>query len=166
MAAMVDESRETDLPVEIPSQTVLLDTAFDIDKPILEGIDTSAEPLFSVAEMAKFFFRRSSHWVRWLENCDYPVPNPDKPGKTKPCGMAPERHTEKMAEKHKGSWRLMLDGELLQPMRTERNARVYDLALIEKIAHALAEHNTIDIYQLRHALMLVKTQAQMHNYID
>lgn len=111
--------------------TLLADPGIDTSKFMLEGIDTSKKPLYSVSEMAKFFFARSSHWVRWLENDN----------------------------------RLVLDGEPLVPVRTESNARKYDLALIEKIAHALASNDTIEISQLLHALTIVKTQAQMFNYI-
>jgi hypothetical protein len=111
--------------------TILADPALDTEKFMLEGIDTSAKPLYSVSTMAQVFFARSSHWVRWLE-------------------------AEGM---------LVLDGEPLIPVRTDSNARKYDLALIEKIAHALASNKKIEISQLRHALTIVKTQAQMYNYI-
>lgn len=37
------------------------------DKLMLEGIDVSFEPRFSVAEVAKVFFGRSPHWLRWVE---------------------------------------------------------------------------------------------------
>lgn len=111
--------------------TMLADPAIDTNKFMLEGIDTSAGPLYSVSEMAKFFFARSSHWVRWLENNN----------------------------------RLVLDDEPLVPVRTPSNARKYDLALVEKIAHALASNRSIEVGQLRHALTIVKTQAQMFGYI-
>lgn len=145
--------------------TVLADQRLDLDQLMLDGVDTSSGPLFSVSEMAKVFFARTAYWVRWLENCEYPVSNPKVPDKTKPCGMHPLGHSKEEAEAHKGAWRMVLDGELLVPIRTESNARKYDLALIEKIAHALASNNTIEISQLRHALAIVHTQAQMNNYI-
>jgi len=46
---------------------ILAEKAIDPDKLILEGIDTSREPHYSVSEVAKFFFGKSSHWVRWCE---------------------------------------------------------------------------------------------------
>lgn len=111
--------------------TLLADRAIDTDRMMLEKIDTSARPLYSVSEMAQFFFARSSHWVRWLE-------------------------TEN---------RLVLDGKVLTPIRTKSNARKYDLRLIEQIAHALASNGTIKANQLRQALLLVKIQAEMNDYL-
>ena len=111
--------------------TTVADQTIGIDELILEGIDTSKKPLYSISEMAQFFFARSSHWVRWLE-------------------------TEN---------RLVLDGVPLVPIRTSSNARKYDLAMIEKIAHALASNGTIDVPQLRQALLLVKIQAEMFGYL-
>lgn len=121
--------------------TLLADQTIDTDRLMLEGIDTSKRPLYSVSEMAQFFFVRSSHWVRWLETDE------DKK-KGKPPG-----------------WRMMLDGERLVPIRTKSNARKYDLALIEKIAHALASNDTINANQLRKVLLLVKVQAEMNGYL-
>lgn len=112
--------------------TLLADEAIDIDKMMLDGIDTSKGPLFSVSEMAQFFFARSSHWVRWLET----------------------------------EGRLVLDGEPLIPLRTKSNARKYDLAMVEKIAHALASNGTIKVVQLRQALRLVKIQAEMNHFLE
>ena len=145
--------------------TLLADQVIGIDKMMLEGIDTSEKPLFSVSEMAMFFFARSSHWVRWLENCDHKEPDPENNNRLKACGRAPAQHTGDEIETHRESWRLMLDGELLEPIRTKSNARKYDLALIEKIAHALASNGTITVPQLRRALMLVRIQAEMHEYL-
>lgn len=34
------------------------------DRMMLNGIDTTAGPLFTVSQVAKVFFRRSSHWLR------------------------------------------------------------------------------------------------------
>lgn len=111
--------------------TMLADPGLNMNEFILSGVDTSAKPLYSVSEMAKFFFGRTSHWVRWLE----------------------------------GENKMVLDDEALVPIRTNSNARKYDLAMVEKIAHALAENQAITVNQLRHALTIVKTQAQMYGYI-
>lgn len=132
-----DTNDPGDLQREVPTGlspapvSVLAEMAIDTDKMMLEGIDTSKKPLFSVSEMASFFFARSPHWVRWLEGED----------------------------------RMVLDGVPLTSIRTRANARKYDLALIEKIAHALASNGTIDGTQLRRALLLVKIQAVMNNYL-
>lgn len=115
----------------MPTVTLLADQAIDTERLMLEGIDTSKKPLYSISEMAQFFFARSPHWMRWLE-------------------------TEN---------RMVLDGEVLKPIRTKSNARKYDLALVEKIAHALASNGTIKATQLRQALLLVKIQAEMNEYL-
>lgn len=59
---------------------------------------------------------------------------------------------------------MVLDGEPLVPIRTQSNARKYDLPLIEKIAHALASNGKITAPQLRHALIIIRAQAQMYGY--
>jgi hypothetical protein len=145
------------------SLTLLADQAIDPDRMMLAGVDTATEgPLFSVSEMAQFFFARSAHWGRWLDTCHY-----TGPGETRQCTYAPGAHDPSASdyEDHKATWKLVLDGELLQPLRTSSNARQYDLALIEKIAHALASNQTIKASQLRQALTLVRIQAQMHGYL-
>ncbi len=112
--------------------TTLVDQDIPVDRMLLGDIDTSGGPLFSVSEMAMFFFARSSHWVRWLET----------------------------------EGRMVLDGKELNPIRTKSNARKYDLALIEKITHALASNGTIKMPQLRQAMKLVKIQAEMNGYLE
>ena len=144
--------------------TTVADQTIGVDKMMLVGVDTSEKPLYSISEMAQFFFARSSHWVRWLESCDFKTEDPET-GKVRTCGRNPHLHEPEEIEEHKGSWRLSLDGELLEPIRTKSNARKYDLSLIEKIAHALASNSTIDMPQLRQALRLVQIQAEMFGYI-
>lgn len=46
---------------------MVTDSRVDPSAFILDGIDTSAGPVFSVGEAARFFFARSSHWMRWVE---------------------------------------------------------------------------------------------------
>lgn len=132
----------------------------DPEHLMLEGVDTSKGPLYSVSAMAEFFFVRSSYWVRWLESCHF------KYSPKHECNVAPAQHSAKMRREHQHTWKFVLDGELLQPLRTESNARKYDLALVEKIAHALASNGTIKFDQLRQCLRLVKIQAEMHGYLS
>lgn len=54
-------------PPALDPPALLADLHIDTDRMMLEGLDTSEGPLFSVSEMATFFFARSAHWVRWLE---------------------------------------------------------------------------------------------------
>lgn len=46
---------------------VVTDSALDADRLMLADVDTAEGPTFTVSEVAKFFFARSSHWIRWLE---------------------------------------------------------------------------------------------------
>lgn len=148
--------------------TLLADPDIDLDKLMLEGIDTSAGPIFSVSELSRFFFARSPHWVRWLEQCHYTEPkkNP-KTGRMKneQCKIPISAHSKKLREAHQHTWKFVFDGEMLTPRRNGSGAREYDLTLIEKIAHALAANGTIKVSQLRHALQLVRIQAEMHEYL-
>lgn len=117
--------------------TVMTDMRIDPEQMMLEGVDTSKKPLFTVSEMAKFFFARSNHWVRWLEQTGkMTITDPD--GTVREVGT---RRSEKM------------------------NGRVYTLSDIEEIAHALAANSSISGAQLRHTLLLVKAQAVMNGYL-
>lgn len=46
---------------------VVTDSRVDATQFILHGIDTASGPVFSVGEVGRFFFARSSHWMRWVE---------------------------------------------------------------------------------------------------
>ena len=46
---------------------VVTDPKVDPDHFLLASVDTSKEPLYAVGEVAKFFFGRTAHWVRWVE---------------------------------------------------------------------------------------------------
>lgn len=48
-------------------QIVLRSAGIPEDRMILDEIDTSAGPYFSVTEAGKVFFGRSGHWIRWRE---------------------------------------------------------------------------------------------------
>lgn len=61
--------------------TTIQDAAIDPDKMMLAGVDTSKKPVFTISEMAKVFFARTSHWVRWLESGDKMVLDGEPVGK-------------------------------------------------------------------------------------
>lgn len=107
------------------------DPRLDDKKFILEGIDVSKGPTFTVTEMAKVFFGRSSHWVRL----------------------------------HESEGKLVLDGSPVGARRTQAGARVYNLADVEQISHALAQQGEISGRQLNDALLIVSTMARVWNYI-
>jgi hypothetical protein len=111
--------------------TAVPDPVLDSDQMMLEGIDTSKKPTFSISEMARFFFGRTPHWIRWLESKEP----------------------------------LALDGIPIKEMRTASGARQYDLATIEKMAHAYAANGRISGAQLRRALVMIRVQAEMYEYL-
>jgi hypothetical protein len=60
----------TDLPRGKAKQRKHLEVVYpDISsrKSIVAGFDVSEAPRYTVKEVAKFFFGKSSHWVRWKE---------------------------------------------------------------------------------------------------
>lgn len=111
---------------------VVTDTRLDSERFMLDGIDVSEGPQFTVSEIAKVFFGRSSHWVRWLE----------------------------------GQKALMLDGKEVGTGRTAKGARVYDLADVEKITHALAQGRKISGAQAANALLVVQTVARIWGFVN
>jgi hypothetical protein len=138
-------------------QAVVIDPEIDASAFMLDGIDTSAAPNFTVAEVSKFFFARSAHWVRWLEKEGSLVLD---------STIADCSHTDE-ADKS-----LFVDerctrcgGRAVGLRRTASGARVYDLADVEQIAHALAQNNKISGAQLHLALVLVKTSAKIAGYL-
>lgn len=48
-------------------RVILADRRIDPDNLIMDGIDDTEYPLYSVGEMAKVFFGMSTHWVRWMD---------------------------------------------------------------------------------------------------
>lgn len=47
---------------------VLTDREVSADHLIMDGVDDSAKPLFSIGMVAMVFFNMSPHWVRWLDH--------------------------------------------------------------------------------------------------
>ncbi len=117
--------------------TATTDPRIDPDVSIFEGIDTSEKPIYTVSEMAKFFFARTNHWVRWLESVGR-MAVIEEDGTSRRVGV---RRNETM------------------------NGRIYTLSDIEEIAHALAANGTIPGTQLRNTLRLLRVQGEMHEYI-
>lgn len=120
----------------IKQQFEITDTRLPADHLILEGVDVSREPVFTVSEVARFFFARTAHWVRWRERRGF----------------------------------FVLDGEPVGERDTLPNgklaARSYNLADVEKMAHALASKGAINGAQLANALLLVKTEAKLWGHIE
>lgn len=110
------------------------------------------KPIFTVQEVAKFFFGRSSDWMRWRIS-------PDKPAST-------------MSEADKAKWvpkyphgMLVLDGQPLPERRTKSNYRYYTLADVERMAHALKQHHAIDGATLNTTISIVRAVAEQYRII-
>lgn len=155
---------------------IVADPKIDPDRFMLEGIDTSEKPLFTVSEVAKFFFARSAHWMRWRERsfffmlggdpkCEHHemkkkmILREDESGKKK-----------RVAKSVPDSW--VKNGVCTRcgatevgARRTGEGARTYSLSDIEKIAHALARRNAITGTQLRNTLSLVANEARVWGFI-
>lgn len=122
----------------------------DADGTVIDEV--LPKPIFTVQEVAKFFFGKSSDWMRWRIQ-------PDKP-------------PAKASDEEKANWvprypngMLVLDGEPLPERRTKSNYRYYTLADVEKMAHALKQHNAIDGHTLNTAVSLVKYVAEQYRII-
>lgn len=108
--------------------------------------ETMDHPRYSVSEVAKFFFAKGPDWLRWREN-----PQPP-PGKTR----------EEM--EYPDGW-FILDGEKLEPKRTDAGARYYRLWDVERMAHALAQNEAIDGSVLQRVIRLIKTEAELYGHL-
>lgn len=96
-------------------------------------------PHYSVQDAAKVFFARSPDWLRWREKPKLP---------DHPDGF------------------FVLNGEKIEGKRTEAGARIYSLADIERMAHALAQNDALDGLTLTKVIMLVKWQARLYGVIE
>jgi hypothetical protein len=147
------------------ASTIVVDAGIDPDKMLLADIDTTKGPIFTVSEMAKFFFARSNHWIRWLEGCEFEYPPASGTGKGVKCSIQPKDHDPELRDAHCHTWKLMLDGRLVGTRRNEKSARIYTLSDVEEIAHALAQSGSITGTQLRNTITVIKTQAEMFEYL-
>lgn len=55
------------LPADPFTQLIITDSEIDPNHFMLDRMSMERSPTFSVSEMAKVFFARSDHWVRWRE---------------------------------------------------------------------------------------------------
>lgn len=123
---------------------------------IIDDIDVSANPHFTVSEVAKFFFARSPHWVRWRQDKGYFVLD------GKPVGInrkVPKKNADGPVLNEKG------DPEFEIVAGGSEGARIYTLDDVEKMAYALAERQAIDGQKLQQILRLVDAQARLWEYL-
>lgn len=109
------------------TQYVITDNEIPDDRLIYEGVDVSEGPTFTISEIAKFFFGRSAHWVRWRER----------------------------------TGAFTYEGKPVGIHRTPKGARMYDLADVEKMAHALAGEHHISAEELLNILKLVLIEGKV-----
>ena len=139
----------------------IIDTVIDTTRPLFAGIDVSEAPHFTVSEAAKFFFKRSSHWIRLQEN----------------LGLV---HRTLLCRDCEGRGRVKREGKSVKCFtcqgnktmkyrvathRTAGGARYYDLADIEDLSQALHENAVIDQDQLRQALAIARLQGRLWGYL-
>lgn len=141
---------------------VTVDQVIDPQRPLFIGIDVSEAPHFTVSEAAKFFFKRSSHWIRLQENLGLVT-------RTQTCsdcaGSGQVRNKHSHWVKCKGCNGLTTRQQRVATHRTAGGARYYDLVDIEDLAQALFENKVIDEEQLRQALGIARLQGRLWNYL-
>lgn len=154
---------------------VVQDPHMDPDRFILEGIDTSAGPHFTVSQVGKVFFARTPHWVRWLEEQHKNVLDGDPECLHYEADMHEvetlvDDKVEVKQAKTKNSW--VVDGVCIKcggrqvaMTKTSNGSRVYTLTDIELLIHALAGNRAIAGAQAANALSLVRTMAKIHDYL-
>lgn len=113
---------------------------FRARKSLVDGLDVSEKPRYTVSEVAKFFFAKSAHWIRWQEK----PPGPKTKG---------------------GGGLLTEEGQTVVEHRTEGGARYYTLRDVELMAHALCRNGAIDALHLKNVLRLVFIEAHVWGYL-
>lgn len=167
---------KTDAPT---SEAVLVgDPRIDTEQFMLDGIDTSDRPHFTVSEVAKVFFARSAHWMRWRERSFFFMLGGDAA-----CPHFEMKKQKVDVEQKDGTKKKVLKNVVFPWVnkttgvckkckakqvgsgRTDEGARSYTLSDIEKIAHALARRGAINGTQLRNTLSLVQVEARLWGYL-
>lgn len=124
---------------------------FWLDDSMFEvGKDGMPIPTFRVKDVAVVFFGKSDDWLRWrMRPDDKKVTDKETGEVTIVKGDYPEGY-------------FVLDGEVMDFKRTEKNARYFTLADIERMAHALAQGGHIDGARLALVTRMVVTCARLH----
>lgn len=155
---------------------ILQDPRLDPDRFILEGIDTSEGPYFTVSQVGKIFFARSSYWVRWIEeehknvlDGDPECPHYEKV-KRQIDAVGDDGRPYLKTVTSNLSW--VVDGvcthcggKQVAMSKTATGSRVYSLFDLEMLIHALASSRAITGAQAHNALLLVQTIAKIYNYL-
>lgn len=150
----IEEPARKDSPVA----TVLTDPRIDPERLMLAEVDTLTKgPVFTVSEMAKFFFDRSNHWIRWLESMAEREEDPETGKLVDIDGTkgVPFWFTDPQTKERRK----------VGQRRNDKAARLYTLSDIEEVAHALAQNGHISGTQLRQTLLLVQVSAEMRGFL-
>lgn len=172
-------------PVTEVKALIVEDPKLPGDKTIFDGMDVSRQPWFTVSEVAKFFFAKSPHWVRWRERKGYFVlGHPECPhtqvvkvpytsdGKTEitrdraaelPAGEV--KWVDKTVLATEDGHCVLCGGTEVANKRTPEGARYYDLADVENMAYALADKEGITGGELHSVLQLLQVEARVWGYL-
>ena len=138
---------------------VLQDVRLDPDQFLLEKVDVTKGPKFTVSQFGMIFFARSPYWVRWLEDEHKNV-----------LGGDPDCTHVKAVDGVNES--LIVDGvcsncggHQVGMRKTGTGYRTYNLAEVEQFIHALLTNKAINGAQAINALHLVQTMAKIHGLI-
>jgi hypothetical protein len=124
---------------------------------ICGGLDVSLKPHFTVSEVAKFFFARSPHWVRWRQDKGYFVLDGKKVGQHRKVPKQDANGDPILDEKDQPVFEIVNGGS--------KGARIYTLADVEQMAYALAEREAITGSKLQQVLRLVDAQIHLWEYV-
>lgn len=113
-------------------EVVTADPTLSITGRMYDKLPYEVGPQWGVGEMARTFFARSAHWVRWLEN-----------------------------SKIKDDY-LVLDGKPVARRKDSAGVRVYGLRDVEDFAYALAENGRLDGTRLRSVLLALFYVGEIH----
>lgn len=114
-------------------EVVTADPILSVSGRMYDKIPYDAGPQWGIGEMAKTFFDRTSHWVRWLES--------NRRGKAD---------------------HLVLDGKPVGRRKDPGGVRTYGLRDIEDIAYALASNGRLDGTRLRSILLALFHIGEIH----
>jgi hypothetical protein len=103
---------------------------------IFDGLDVTSGPVLTISEVAKFFFHRSAHWIRWAERKGFLRLDGKRVG---------------VKRKKDGT--------------KEGGARYYTLDDVEKMAHALTQNKIFDGEQLEDILRLLYAEGRVWGYL-
>jgi hypothetical protein len=153
LAAPMVTSVEVEMPSdEVTPVLVIMDYVIDPSTRLFDEVDTSREPHYTVSEAAKFFFRRSSHWIRLQENLCI------KCRRTKDQNGCPKGGQHDVGL-------IRVNGHRVATNRTAGGARYYTLADIEDMARGLYQQDVIDHNQLSFALAIARIQGRLWDYL-